>query len=184
MNREHAARLSGLAAALGATGRVPRALAAGAALAALAAGLWPVDGSAPAEPRAPELVAAPAAAQAALARPLFDPGRRAWTARGSLDDVTGAPAPEIRLRVVGILLDGTSRRALVDDGSGPPVWLAEGEGRGSWRILSIAPDRVAVADGVGTRTAEFLGEPVPVRPERRARAADAGLRPALGTSSP
>ncbi|WP_132251230.1 hypothetical protein [Methylobacterium segetis] len=170
-----------LSAALGATGRLPRAAVAIGMIGVLAAAS-PLDRSEP--PPLPEEAAQPRApaADAALARPLFDPGRRAWTARGDLSDVVGTPAPAARLRVRGILIDGSARRALIDDGIGDPAWVAEGAGRGAWRLIAIAPDRVTLADGAGTLTAEFLGEPVSLRPPRRARSGAPALRTSLGPS--
>ncbi len=57
----------------------------------------------------------PLADETALQRPLFDPGRRPWTARGPRGLLAGDP-PRPVLTVRGILLDGTAARALIDTG--------------------------------------------------------------------
>ncbi|MEA1832127.1 hypothetical protein U8607_08525 [Methylobacterium durans] len=176
--------LGPLLTALGATGRLPRAAACLAAFAALAAALWPIDDFAPPGPLEAHAAPPPPASEAVLARPLFDPGRRAWTARGGLADVIGTAPAAGRLRVKGIVVDGAARRALIDDGTGEPAWLGEGEGRGDWRLVAIAPDRVTLSDGAGPLNAEFLGDPVTLRPARRRGADAARLRPTLGTGVP
>ncbi len=148
--------------ALAATGPWPRAVFAAASAAALAAFLWPV----PLDPLpAPAAVAAPPPpGEAALQRPLFDPGRRDWTARGSRGAVLeGEPhRPVLTLR--GILLDGATTRALIDDGTPERGWLGLGEGRDGWRITAIATDRVSVDQGGHPFTAEFMGRPATLRP--------------------
>ena len=145
-----------------------------AGLAVLAVQALPVDVG-----RAPERPAAAPAAPAegsALTRPLFDPGRRAWTAQGSRDLVLrpdpGAPVLVLR----GLRRDGGEARALLDDGSGDRSWLAVGEGRGDWRIAAIGPDRVTVAQRGRSYEAEFLGHPATLRPAPLADAPPA-LRP-------
>ncbi|KMO41133.1 hypothetical protein VQ02_06400 [Methylobacterium variabile] len=164
-------------AALAATGRGPRAACGLAAAAMLAAFAWPVDGG-PA--RAPRRAAAPAptADETALHRPLFDPGRRPWTARGPRDILAGDP-PRPILTVRGILLDGAAARALIDDGSGIQAWLTRGEGRGDWRVAEVGRDRVTVVQGERRYVATFLGPPTTLRPVGARPAPEVGpaLRP-------
>ncbi|WP_407529130.1 hypothetical protein [Methylobacterium oryzisoli] len=165
--------LRSLARHLAATGPWPRAAFGLAGIAAVAVHAWPVA-IAPA-PAPPPAVAAPPADGSALTRPLFDPGRRDWTARGSRSAVTeGEPhRPVLTLR--GILLDGSTARALIDDGEGP-VWLGRGEGRGDWQVSAIGADRVSVTQRGQTFAAEFMGPPATLRPARPAEDA-VGLRP-------
>ena len=165
-------------ACLAGTSPLPRAAAALTGLLALAALAWPVDGTVPSR-------AAPAGRpvsdgpSAALARPLFDPLRRAWTARGSRADLE-AEAPTA-LRVRGILVEARTRRALIDDGRPEPAWLGEGEGHGAWRVVGIEPGQVRISDGARLYTLDFLGEAVPLRrPPRGVASAPAGAADALG----
>jgi hypothetical protein len=156
-----------------------------AGLAALAAGLWPVDASAPLAPPGPPPLdlAALAAAEtgAAVAAPLFDPERRPWTARGSRADLTAEASPPTMLSVRGILIEAGARRALVADGTGAPAWLAPGEGQGAWRLVSVEPEAVVVADAGRRYTLAYLGAPVALRPPPRHPGPDVpGLRPSLG----
>lgn len=155
-----------------------------AGLALIATTLWPVDASAPlAGPGSPPLDLGRLAAAdtgAALSQPLFDPERRPWTARGSREDLTAGERPQTLLSVRGILIEDRVRRALVTDGSGEPVWLGLGEGRGGWRLVSIEAAQVVVADAARHYTLAFLGPSVALRPPPREPApADVALRPAL-----
>ncbi|KMO33848.1 hypothetical protein VQ03_24305 [Methylobacterium tarhaniae] len=151
-----------LRATLAATGRGPRIACSLAAAAMVAAFAWPVDEGAPPTPRR-AAAAMPPADETALQRPLFDPGRRPWTARGPRDILAGDP-PRPVLTVRGILLDGPVARALIDDGSGDRTWLARGEGRGDWRIAEIGRDEVALVQGERRYVATFLGAPATLRP--------------------
>lgn len=161
---------------LAGTGRGPRA-AFGLGAAALAAVLaWPVDGGPAPPPRAPAPVPAPGD-MAALHRPLFDPGRRAWSAAGSRAALLAGDPPRPILTVRGILIDGASARALIDDGA--QTWLARGEGRGDWRITAIARDRVTVAQGERLYTADLLGPPATLRPVGARPVPDGDAPPAL-----
>ena len=148
--------------ALAATGlkaRLACGLSAGLMLAAFA---WPVDGGpAPAPHGAPAVPPPPD--ETALARPLFDPGRRPWTARGPREILDGDP-PRPVLVVRGILLDGPAARVLIDDGSGARAWLARGEGRGDWRVAEVGRDRVTVVQGERRYVATFLGPAAMLRP--------------------
>lgn len=144
------------------TGLLPRALFGLAAALALAAFAWPVridPAPAPAAPR----VEPPGTA--ALIRPLFDPGRRAWTAQGSREAVAEGDPPRPVLIVRGIRLDGPTSHALIDDGSGDRTWLKPGEGRGDWRITGITPDHVTVDQRGRSFTAAFMGAPATLRPK-------------------
>ncbi|MGX7705868.1 hypothetical protein [Methylobacterium sp. Gmos1] len=161
-----------LRATLAATGRGPRIACGLAACTMLAAFAWPVDGGpAPLPPRV--AAAMPPADETALQRPLFDPGRRPWTARGGRDILDGDP-PRPVLTVRGILLDGAAARALIDDGSGTQAWLARGEGRGDWRITAIGRDQVTLAQGERRYVATFLGAPATLRPVGAKPVAEAG----------
>lgn len=164
-----------LRAALAATGRGPRAACALAACLMLAAFAWPVDGGPPTPPRR-AAAALPPSDEAALARPLLDPGRRPWTARGPRDILAGDP-PRPVLTVRGILLDGSAARALIDDGSGSQAWLARGEGRGDWRVTEVGRDQVVLVQGERRYVATFLGAPTILRPVGARPVAEAG--PAL-----
>lgn len=131
-------------------------------LAALAAPLLPVDVGPVPERRPAPAAAAPEGS--AVRRPLFDRERRAWTAQGTRDLVLRPDpvAPVLVLR--GIRLDGGEARAFIDDGSGNPAWLAQGEGRGDWRIAAITLDRVTVSQRDRPFEAEFLGRSAILRP--------------------
>ncbi len=133
-----------------------------AALTLVAVEMLPIDLGAP--PRPWTAPPPPVAEGSAVERPLFDPGRRAWTARGSRDLILRPDpvAPVLVLR--GIRLDGGQARAYLDDGSGDGSWLAVGEGRADWRIEAIARDRVTVSQGSFRAVAEFLGPPATLRP--------------------
>ncbi|GJD60630.1 hypothetical protein [Methylobacterium frigidaeris] len=164
-----------LGATLASTGRGPRVACGLAACTMLAAFAWPVDGGpAPAPRRAAAPVQAPD--ETALQRPLFDPGRRPWTARGPRDILDGDP-PRPVLTVRGILLDGAVARALIDDGSGTQAWLARGEGRGDWRVTAVGRDQVTLIQGERHYVATFLGDPATLRPVGAKPVAEAG--PAL-----
>ncbi|TXM72066.1 hypothetical protein FV226_13540 [Methylobacterium sp. WL12] len=154
----------------------PRLLFALAAAAAAAAYAWPVTLPPPGPSPIPQQTT-PAGA-AALARPLFDPGRRPWTARGSRDAVLASDPPRPILTLRGIRRDGGPRRALIDDGGGEPAWLGQGEGRNGWQVVEVGPDRVKlVQDGV-TYATEFMGTPAILRPKRKAASEAApALRP-------
>lgn len=147
-----------------------------AGLALLAAALWPVNADAPAvaagtsPPDLGHLAAADSGE--ALSRPLFDPGRRPWTARGNREDITAGERPRTLLTVRGILIEDHVRRALVADGSGVPAWLVPGQGRDGWRLVSVEPGRVVVADAARHYTLAFLGPPVALRPPPRHPAAE------------
>ncbi|WP_123834155.1 hypothetical protein [Methylobacterium currus] len=163
-------------ATLAATGRGPRiacGLAAGMMLAAFA---WPVDGGPAPVPHRAAAAAMPPADETALQRPLFDPGRRPWTARGPRDILNGDP-PRPVLTVRGILLDGAVARALIDDGSGDQAWLARGEGRGDWHVVAVGRDQVTLAQGERRYVATFLGAPTTLRPVGAKPVTEAG--PAL-----
>lgn len=148
-----------------------------AGLSVLAAGFWPLDATAPvAATGAPPFDLARLAAAdlgPALARPLFDPERRSWTARGSREDLTAEAPPPTLLSVRGILIEDRARRALVADGTTEPVWLSPGEGRGAWRLVSIEPGQVVVADANRRYTLAFLAPPVALRPLPRHPVQDA-----------
>ncbi|KQO65916.1 hypothetical protein ASF22_04385 [Methylobacterium sp. Leaf87] len=167
------ARIAPLASALAASRPVPRALAGLAGLAVLAAWVWPaatLDAGPVAAPAAPVRLAD---SGGALHRPLFDPDRRAWTARGSLADLS--PATPIRsvLRVRGILMsDGSGRALIEEEGAGLPVWLAPGEGRAGWVLAAVQAERVTVRQDGRTYDLAFLGEPATLQPPRRRRAVD------------
>lgn len=133
-----------------------------AALAAVAVQFLPVDVGAAPEREGPPPV--PAAEGSAVRRPVFDPGRRPWTAQGSRDMILRADPVGAVLVLRGIRLDGTQARAFIDDGSGDKSWLAAGEGRGDWRLVTIGSDRVGVAQRGQRFEAEFLGHPAALRP--------------------
>ena len=158
------------------TGRGPRAACGLAAAAMVAAFAWPIDAGPKPAPR-PAAQPAPARDGSALQRPLFDPGRRPWTARGPREILEGDP-PRPVLTVRGILRDGAAARALIDDGGGTPVWLARGEGRGDWRVAEVERDRVALVQGGRRYVAAFLGAPATLLPvgARPAPEAEPALR--------
>ncbi|MCJ2012627.1 hypothetical protein [Methylobacterium sp. J-076] len=133
-----------------------------AALAACGAYALPAE-EVPAVTRAAILPAAPADGSA-LRRPLFDPGRRFWTAQGSRDLILRPDPTAPVLRLLGLRLDGAQARAFIDDGSGDQTWLAQGEGRGDWRVAAIGADRVTVTQRGQRFDAEFLGPPTTLRP--------------------
>ena len=131
-------------------------LAANVALAALA--LWPfLPGRAPAEP-APITAATGDAAQklASLppfaafaetsARPLFSPTRR---------PAPGAAALGIdgRYRLLGLVIAGSARHALVAPVAGGPAReLGEGDAVDGWTVTRIERDRVTLASPMGEAT--------------------------------
>lgn len=147
---------------LAATGTGPRLLFAAAAAVAIAAFAWPV----PVDPAPPAAAIAvpPRPGETALLRPLFDPGRRDWTARGSRGAVLEGEPHRPVLTVRGILIDGTAVRALIDDGTPEQTWLTPGEGRGGWRVTAITADGVSVDQGGHPFTAAFMGLPATLRP--------------------
>ena len=99
-----------------------------------------------------------------MRRPLFDPERRDWTARGSRAAILEGEPRRPVLTVRGIVVDGGKARALIDDGSGDESWLGRGEGRDNWRITAIAPDSVTLDQNGRPFTAAFMGQPVTLRP--------------------
>ncbi|AWI88119.1 hypothetical protein C0214_07465 [Methylobacterium sp. DM1] len=148
---------------LAATGTGPRLLFTAAAAVAIAAFVWPVPLD-PAPPPAAAIAVPPRPGETALLRPLFDPGRRDWTARGSRGAVLEGEPHRPVLTVRGILIDGTAARALIDDGTPEQTWLTPGEGRGGWRVTAITADGVSVDQGGRPFTAEFMGLPATLRP--------------------
>lgn len=148
---------------LAATGTGARLLFAAAAAVAVAAFAWPAPLD-PVPPPAAASVAPPRPGETALLRPLFDPGRRDWTARGSRGAVLEGEPHRPVLTVRGILLDGTAARALIDDGTPEQTWLTPGEGRGGWRVTAITADGVSVDQGGHPFTAAFMGRPATLRP--------------------
>lgn len=162
--------MSALRRLLAETGPLPRALFGLSALAALAAFAWPAASAPEPAPVPPPVLASPPAGEAPVQRPLFDPGRRAWTARGSREALFAPDPPRPVLTLRGLLLDGGAPRALIDDGSGDLGWLARGQGRGDWRITAIEAGRVTLTQRGQPYTTEFMGQPailhpVPVRIE-------------------
>ncbi len=178
--------LAPLATALAASRPVPRALAGLAGLAVLAAWAWPaalVPPEPPAPPAAPPV--RPADSGGALHRPLFDPGRRAWTARGTLADLTVSTPVRPVLRLRGILMsDGGGRALIEEEGAGLPVWLAPGDGRSGWVLASVQAERVTVRQDGLTYDLAFLGEPATLQPPRRRRAAEAAPNDTIGAAEP
>lgn len=158
--------MSALRHLLAETGTLPRALFGVSALAALAAVAWPAARSPAPEPAPapPPMILSPPAGEAPVQRPLFDPGRRAWTARGSREALLAPDPLRPVLTLRGLLLDGGAPRALIDDGSGDLGWLARGQGRGDWRITAIEPGRVTLTQRGQPYTTEFMGEPAILRP--------------------
>ena len=77
------------------------------------------------------------------ARPLFSSSRRPAHAAGAAGPANAA------LRLSAILIGGTDRRCVFDNNSHPLV-AHEGGHAGPYTILSIAADRVTVADATGT----------------------------------
>lgn len=143
------------------TGLLPRALFGLAAALAVAAFAWPVRIDPP-PPLSATWTEPPGTA--ALQRPLFDSGRRAWTARGSRETVTEGEPPRPVLTLRGIRLDGGASHALIDDGSGDRTWLKTGEGRSDWRVTTITPDHVTVDQRGHRFTVAFMGPPATLRP--------------------
>lgn len=154
--------MSSLMRMLAASGWGARSAFALAGLAAIGAYAMPAE-EIPAVTRTAPAAAAPAEGSA-VRRPLFDPGRRPWTAQGSRDLIM-RPDPVVPVLVLrGIRLDGGQATAFIDDGSGAQDWLAMGAGRGDWRIAAIAADRVSVVQRGRSYEAEFLGHPATLRP--------------------
>lgn len=157
--------MSGIRRAVAATGPWPRVLFGLAGALALAAFAWPVAiEPAPGPPVPPSAPSDGAPGDAASRRPLFDPGRRDWTARGSRSAVLEGEPRRPVLTVRGIVVGGGKARALIDDGRGAEDWLGRGEGHDNWRITAITPDSVTLHQNGRTFTAAFMGPPVTLRP--------------------
>lgn len=110
-------------------------------------------------PTPPHLEAPPAKHFAEMvARPLFSPGRRP----------VGGPAAQgsdrpPQARLVGIVLSGSVRLALVESGGSAPRRLAEGQNLEGWLVAAIEPGRVVL------RRDQFEYALSLVKPKRLAR---------------
>lgn len=157
--------MRGIRRSLAATGPWPRALIGLAGAVALATLVRPVRIDPEPVPAVPHSGPSdPAPGDSALRRPLFDPGRRDWTARGSRSAILEGEPHRPVLTVRGIVVDGGTARVLIDDGSGAEGWLGPGEGRDNWRVAAITPDSVTLHQNGRTFTAAFMGPPVTLRP--------------------
>jgi general secretion pathway protein N len=92
---------------------------------------------------------------AILDRPLFSATRRPPPAPAPAPEAAAPPAsppppppPELGIALVGIVLDGTARIAILRPLDGQPALdLREGEAVGGWRVIRIGSDRIAVRNG-------------------------------------
>ncbi len=107
-------------------------------------------------PRVPALP--PFADFAAIAaRPLFAPTRRPDAARA-------ASAIETRYRLLGIVIAGAARHALLAPiAGGPALELAEGGAVEGWTVRKIESDRVLLASPAGADASLALKAPAPAR---------------------
>ncbi len=94
---------------------------------------------------------------AAVERPLFSPSRRPGAGP--------APTPVAQgpYRLIGIVVAGTHRRALIGQTGGAPVELGEGESFDGRTIKQIDQNRVVLTDTKGGETTLTLAPP----PSRR-----------------
>lgn len=75
-----------------------------------------------------------------VARPPFSPDRRPADGGGNGGGTAGPP----QARLVGVVLSGTTRLALIVNGGGPPRRLEVGQILDGWTIAAIEPDRVVL----------------------------------------
>lgn len=89
------------------------------------------------------------------ARPLFNAGRKADPAAGSvmgtLPSAGAAPGELSEYRVVGIVADRTTQRAIVERSGAPSLKLAPGDRLAGWRI-----DRIDAAGVVASKDAQSI----------------------------
>ena len=83
----------------------------------------------------------------ALARPIFNPGRRP----DSVAAVAGTAAPGLP-RLTGVMIGPFGKRAIFDTGAdGKPVTITEGDKIGGYMLRRIENDRVTVVGPSGTQ---------------------------------
>jgi hypothetical protein len=94
---------------------------------------------------------------AIVERPLFRPDRRPAKEADGTDADTHMESPEpmaseLRLRLVGTVIDGGRAIALVElDGERGLVRLAAGDRLGDWQVIEIGPDSLLLSDGSDRR---------------------------------
>ena len=118
-------------------------------------GVWPwlPRSTSPSGPAAPAELPVPAAAvglpplasfAAVFDRPLFAPSRRASAA----DKQAAGAGFAGRYRLLGLLMVGDQRRALVAEGA-RVIEMKEGDSIEGWNIKRIEQDRLVVSSGAG-----------------------------------
>jgi hypothetical protein len=137
----------------------------------------------PPPPPAPGLAPAPESAFAVvLERPVFSPWRRPAPAPAA-GEVTAAAG---QVRVVGIVIAGEDRMALVQLGDGdPPRPVRQGQEIGGWVAISIASDRVLFRhDGAEQEIGLDYRAAPPAAPPRPTRRPARPQPPATGPAEP
>jgi hypothetical protein len=137
-----------------------------------------VTAAPPLAPLAQEEAAAPLfdappedAFQEIALRPLFYESRRPYEAPAiDLEVAPAAPEEVVAVELVGTLMTGASRAALLQPVGQSSSWRREGEKIAGWRIERIVRDQVVVQQGDETLTLELRADAAgPVEPDRKTR---------------
>jgi hypothetical protein len=83
-------------------------------------------------------------------RPVFNASRRPFVVPEPTVRETAAPAPlpPPDMRLIGVAIDGSKKRALLRNGKQPNGhWVQEGESIEGWQVRSVRSDAVIVASG-------------------------------------
>ncbi len=115
------------------------------------AAVAPAAGSGPLDEEVPAVVVAAAPAGASreiVERPLFFSSRRPLPPEPLLvAEARPEPEPPITFVLIGTILTGSSRTALVKPEREPPVELVPGQALNGWTVRSIDADRIMVRHG-------------------------------------
>jgi hypothetical protein len=96
---------------------------------------------------------------AAVERPLFSPSRRPGPAGPAPVPVAQAP-----YRLIGIVVAGAHRRALIGQAAAPPIEVGEGDSFEGRTVKRIDQNRIVFADAKGNESVLTLAPPPSRRP--------------------
>ncbi|MGH6942672.1 MAG: type II secretion system protein N [Geminicoccaceae bacterium] len=100
------------------------------------------------------------------ARPLFSESRRPFVSPKP-EAAADPPATDQRIELVGTLLTGKTRAALLQPEGQDARWLREGEQVAGWQVERIEADRIMLGDGKETKTLELRADLAgPAKPEK------------------
>jgi hypothetical protein len=133
--------------------------------------------SMPALPPEPQFTMPPESSFAAvLERPVFSPTRRPLQA----SDAKAAPAPSVDFTLIGIVITGAERHALVKSSNGDALErLSEGDELAGWSAVSIGSDRVLFRRGTVQKEVvlDYKAPAPPGGPRTKHKLANASAQP-------